>query len=660
MANQKGTSSHDTLRGTIYNDLIEGLGGDDHLHGLDGNDILRGGDGYDVLTGDTGNDTLDGGALDDWFYGGVGNDVLTGGTGADRFVFETTLNASSNVDTITDFATGSDKIWLNASIFNKLTVNGALDASMLRIGSAAADSNDHIIYNRDTGALIYDSNGNAAGGAVQFATIGKGLNLTANDFNVFGAPTSTPTAPTPTNPVPTAPAGVVTKVGSGSDTLTLKISQDAYQGDSQYAVYVDGKQIGGTFTAKALHNSGQFDTLEVKGDWGVGNHTVSVKLLNDLYGGSATADRNVYVESATYNGSAVSGSYQYVNGSDAKSFTVADSTAVPSASIPTPTPTPTPVPTPADPVGGIKLTKTTTPIKSSYAGQVIENKDIWVENGNAVSITHDNVILKNCRIYHKTGDGVNITNAKGVQILNCEVINMDPPSGFNGETDTSIINIEAYRAYGLRIDNVTLRDGATGILINESPNAVMTNIEGYNFHGGFPRGQFVQFGFSDGSRLTNFYTKSDLYNSRTEDNINVYHSNNVTIENGVVDGNNSPSGVGVLFEGDSGGGIVRNVDVVRQSNGGFSSYSANVDFFDVRVFDGYNTDIGRGKAMSNGLSFASMASGVGYDDATYTRPANSGNIFWGSHAAEFLDIRQDAAAVAMDHSQWVHKWNWII
>src|SRR5919107_6445168 len=155
MANQKGTSSHDTLRGTIYNDIIEGLGGDDHLHGFDGSDLLRGGDGNDNLTGDSGNDTLDGGALDDWFYGGVGNDVLTGGTGADRFVFETTLNASSNVDTITDFATGSDKIWLSSSIFSKLTVNGALDASMLRVGSAAADANDFIIYNKSTGALIY-------------------------------------------------------------------------------------------------------------------------------------------------------------------------------------------------------------------------------------------------------------------------------------------------------------------------------------------------------------------------------------------------------------------------------------------------------------------------------------------------------------------------
>jgi hypothetical protein len=64
--------------------------------------------------------------------------------------------------------------------------------------------------------------------------------------------------------------GISTKVGSGSDTLMLKITQDAYQGDSQYAVFVDGKQIGGTFTAKALHNSGQYDTLEIKGDWGRG------------------------------------------------------------------------------------------------------------------------------------------------------------------------------------------------------------------------------------------------------------------------------------------------------------------------------------------------------------------------------------------------------
>ena len=125
-------------------------------------------------------------------------------------------------------------------------------------------------------------------------------------------PAPTPTDPIPTDPSPTPIPGVNTTVGTGSDLLVLKITQDAYQGDSQYAVYVDGKQIGATLTAKALHGSGQTDTLQVKGDWAAGSHTVAVKLLNDLYGGTASTDRNIYVESATFNGATVPGSKQAI------------------------------------------------------------------------------------------------------------------------------------------------------------------------------------------------------------------------------------------------------------------------------------------------------------------------------------------------------------
>jgi hypothetical protein len=464
--------------------------------------------------------------------------------------------------------------------------------------------------------------------------------------------TGTLTSSTPT-------AGTTMKVGSGSDTLVLKITQDAYKGDAQYAVYVDGKQIGGTFTAKALHNSGQSDTLEIKGDWGVGNHTVGVKLLNDLYDGTPTTDRNVYVENATYNGSAVNGSYQYVNSVNTKSFAIADSTAVPTGGTTSPAPTPAPT-TPTQPGSGVKLTKTTAAIKSSYAGQVIENLDVWVDSGNAISITHDNVIVRNVRIHHKTGDGINVTNAKGVQISNAEIINSDPPKGQNGESSSDYNSIEGFNAANLKIDHVTMRDGASGIYIQNSPNATITNIEGYNFHGPFPRGQLVQIASnSDNSKVSGFYVYNDLYNSRTEDVINIYHSNNVTVENGLIDGCNSPTGAAVLYEGDSGGGIVRNVDVIRYSNGAFSAYSNDVDFFDVRAFDGYNTDIGRGKAASNGLTFNHSGTGVIFDDATYTRPANAGNISWGSRTAELKDISSAPSAAAMDKAQFVHDWNWI-
>ena len=46
------------------------------------------------------------------------------------------------------------------------------------------DGNDRIIYNTTTGALYYDPDGDGAAAAVQFATLGTGLALTAADFFV--------------------------------------------------------------------------------------------------------------------------------------------------------------------------------------------------------------------------------------------------------------------------------------------------------------------------------------------------------------------------------------------------------------------------------------------------------------------------------------------
>ncbi len=107
-----------------------------------------------------------------------------------------------------------------------------------------------------------------------------------------------------TTPVAVTPASL--SFGSGADTLVLKVSQDAYLGDAQYSVKVDGVQLGGSFTAKALHGSGS-DTLTLKGDWAAGSHKVTVSLLNDAWGGDAAHDRNVYVDAASYNGVAIGG-----------------------------------------------------------------------------------------------------------------------------------------------------------------------------------------------------------------------------------------------------------------------------------------------------------------------------------------------------------------
>ena len=78
--------------------------------------------------------------------------------------------------------------------------------------------------------------------------------------------------------------------GTGPDSLVFKISEDAYangdgtsdaKGDATFTVSVDGKQIGGTFTAAASHATHQEQTVTLNGYFGPGTHSVSVKLLND-------------------------------------------------------------------------------------------------------------------------------------------------------------------------------------------------------------------------------------------------------------------------------------------------------------------------------------------------------------------------------------------
>ncbi len=71
-------------------------------------------------------------------------------------------------------------------------------------------------------------------------------------------------------------------------------------------------QIGGTLIASALHSSGQYDTLTLKGDWTAGTHKVEVNFLNDGWGGSSSTDRNLYVENAIYNGKSVDASSRFV------------------------------------------------------------------------------------------------------------------------------------------------------------------------------------------------------------------------------------------------------------------------------------------------------------------------------------------------------------
>ncbi len=92
--------------------------------------------------------------------------------------------------------------------------------------------------------------------------------------------------------VPPAPV----KIGSGPDAIDLFISEDAWQGDAQFTIAVDGVQFGGAQTATALHGAGPDQEFSVLGTFGTDPHIVTVDFLNDAYGGTPASDRNLYVQ----------------------------------------------------------------------------------------------------------------------------------------------------------------------------------------------------------------------------------------------------------------------------------------------------------------------------------------------------------------------------
>jgi len=143
-------------------------------------------------------------------------------------------------------------------------------------------------------------------------------------------------APPPVIP-PVTTTAMVQTIGSGADSLALKISQDAWNGSATYTVSVDGKQIGGTLTAGAAFGSGTDDAITVKGDFAAGSHTLSVAFTNDVYGGTAATDRNLHVDGVSFNGTALPGATAGLFSNGAADFAFTKAAAPPTEVKPEPT-----------------------------------------------------------------------------------------------------------------------------------------------------------------------------------------------------------------------------------------------------------------------------------------------------------------------------------
>jgi Ca2+-binding RTX toxin-like protein len=187
----QGGAGADTVRYTsatsgIVVDLTTGRAtgaqiGTDTLTGIEnvvggkGADRITGNTGANVLNGYSGNDTLSGGAGNDTLIGGAGRDSLSGGAGRDFFRFVT---RTEGPDRITDFVSGTDRIQVVGPNFG-----GAPRFTTAPPTTASAT----FVYNRTTGVLTFDSNGNGVGGVSTIATLTNKPALVVGDMQVVAA-----------------------------------------------------------------------------------------------------------------------------------------------------------------------------------------------------------------------------------------------------------------------------------------------------------------------------------------------------------------------------------------------------------------------------------------------------------------------------------------
>jgi hypothetical protein len=220
-----------------------------------------------------GHDTLVLHVAEDAYKGDAKFQVLVDGKQIGDLRTATTLHSSGDWQDVTitgDFDKGVHKV-------DVVFVNDAWG------GSPTTDRNLHV------NGLEYD--GQHYDAAAALTKNGSTLTVNVTDDTALS---TTPT-PTPT-PTPSAP-----------DKLLFRVSEDAYLGDAQFKVTVDGKQVGTAQTIHAPHAADAWEDIILTGDFGSAAHQVSISYVNNAFGGSAAKDRNMYLDHIEINGHRIEG-----------------------------------------------------------------------------------------------------------------------------------------------------------------------------------------------------------------------------------------------------------------------------------------------------------------------------------------------------------------
>jgi Ca2+-binding RTX toxin-like protein len=256
---------------------ITGTGRDDVINGLQGNDSLTG----DAVTEPELNSILNNAALstaekqklldakigDDMLAGRDGNDVLIGGLGNDLLLG----------------GKGDDTIY--GDLKTDLPIADALFQQQAATTTKPLSANDTLFGDQGNDTLY--------GGRGNDALVGG-----SGDDKLYGG------------------IGDDVLYGDGVPitSITIKASGDAtINGNAQFRLLLDGKQVGAVQTVSAEYSKGQRQTFTFNLDTPVLAGKLDVEYLNDEYINATRQDRNLWLDSVAINGLPLAGTEAVYN-----------------------------------------------------------------------------------------------------------------------------------------------------------------------------------------------------------------------------------------------------------------------------------------------------------------------------------------------------------
>lgn len=292
------------------------------------------------------------------------------------------------------------------------------------------------------------------------------------------------------------------------------------------------------------------------------------------------------------------------------------------------------------------------PLLIEEDGAVVERIRIEADGPGIEVRNASDVVIRDVEILHDNGPGLLFSAAHRLTIENVIIVHTGAPKlgphGAGGQA-----NIEGRDSSDVTIDHVRVTRGSSGIELENTPGLHLSFIEGHDVRGP-GLAAFIGVASTDGVLIEDFSMINPLDTGRPRTHVRIENSSDVTIRRGLLDGSNAEFGYGVLVThvpGQTSGAVIEDVDTLRMTNGGFSTFPNGIDvvfrrtrsrdhiceILSVPIDDCSNPGPNGGCIPgSNGTQWSASpsSSNVRVEDSTYFELCESATTVWPQDVVE--------------------------